>query len=274
VAAFCALAASAAWGVADFVGGVKSRVLHVLAVMLAGQLAGLLTIGTVVAVRGIGPAEPGVALAAPAALAGTLGVLAFYRSMAVGVISIVAPIAAVSTVIPVAVGLIGGERPSSVQGAGMALTIVGVALAAREPAEDGPRRFATGAGLALVAAVGFGSYFPVMHAAAQHDVVWSVLVFRLTSVTLVASAALVVRPTLRPAGQLGWGAAVGILDTLGNFAFAAASARGLVSLVSVLASLYPIVTVALAQLVLGERITPSQAAGATATLAGVVLISA
>jgi drug/metabolite transporter (DMT)-like permease len=112
-----------------------------------------------------------------------------------------------------------------------------------------------------------------MHAAARHDVVWSVLVFRLTSVTLVAAAALVVRPALRPARQLGWGVGVGILDTLGNFAFAAASARGLVSLVSVLASLYPIVTVALAQIVLGERIAPSQAAGATATLAGVVLIS-
>jgi uncharacterized membrane protein len=136
VAAVFALAASAAWGVADFVGGVKSRVLHVLAVMLAGQLAGLLMIGCVTAARGVGPAEPGVALAAPAALAGTLGVLAFYRSMAVGVISIVAPIAAVSTVIPVAAVWL--SRRGSRRGTGLEASRLAPASRSSPPPGSGP----------------------------------------------------------------------------------------------------------------------------------------
>ena len=101
------------------------------------------------------------------------------------------------------------------------------------------------------------------------------LVFRMTAFTLIAVTALVVRSSVRVSGRnAAYVGAVGIGDTLGNGLFAAASAYGLVSVTSVLASLYPIVTVVLARIVLHERVDRAQEAGVVATLAGVVLISA
>lgn len=275
MAVLAALGASVAWGVADFFGGLKSRTLGALAVMLAAQLAGTLVIAVVVAATAEGPDSAVVLLAAPAAVAGTLGLYAFYRGMAAGAISIVAPIAGVSAVIPVVFGVVSGDRPSRLQAIGIAVALGGVALAAREPAETrGTTRIAAGAGLALLAAIGFGSYFPVMHAAARSDVLWAVLVFRLTATSLVVAAALAVRPPLpRRPRDLAVASSIGVLDMTGNFCFALASSRGLVSIVSVLSSLYPVVTVVLARAVLSERVARSQQAGAVAALTGVALIS-
>ena len=271
-----ALSASLAWGCADFFGGLKSRVLGALAVLVVSQLAGTVVIATVVAARGQGPAGPSVLLAIPAGTAGILGLFAFYRGMAVGAISIVAPIAGIAAVIPVVVGIASGDRLGALQAAGIALALVGVGLASRDEGAGGRRaRLASGAGLALLAAIGFGSYFPIMHAAARTDLFWAVLLFRTTAASLVATAAAVVRPRARfTPPDLAAAAAVGVLDVTGNFCFAAASDRGLVSIVSVLASLYPVVTVALARIVLREQVAPLQQVGAGAALAGVVLLSA
>jgi drug/metabolite transporter (DMT)-like permease len=127
----------------------------------------------------------------------------------------------------------------------------------------------------VLAAIAFGGYFIPMHAAAEDDFVWATLVFRMTSFTLVLVAVLVFRPRLaRARRDLAVLACIGVADTTGNVLFAAASSQGLVSVVSVLASLYPVVTVALARLYLRERVTRPQEAGAAATLAGVVLVSA
>lgn len=271
-----ALAASVSWGVSDFFGGLKSRALGVLAVMLVAQLAGTALIAAVVIARGDGPDGSSVLLAAPAALAGTLGIAAFYRGMAIGAVSIVAPIAGVSAVIPVVFGLVGGDRPGSLQIVGIGLALAGVGLAAREQSGTSRAgRFAAGTGLAVLAAIGFGTYFPVMHAAGNADVLWAVLIFRLTATALVVSAAVAVRPRLS-FGRVDVAAvaSIGVLDMCGNFFFAAASGEGLVSLVSVLASLYPVVTVLLARLVLHERVARIQLVGAVSALTGVVLISA
>ncbi len=271
-----ALGASLGWGIADFFGGLKSRSLGVLPVMVVAQVSGTAVIAAVVTVHGEGPNDVTVLLAVPAAVAGTLGIFAFYRGMAVGAISIVAPIAGVAAVIPVAVGIFGGDRPSSLQGTGIALALAGVALAAREPGKSPEAGLvAAGVGLALLAAIGFGSYFPVMHAASQADVLWAVLVFRLTSLAIVLGAFFVVRPRLglgRP--DLVAVGSIGLLDMASNFLFAAAASSGLVSVVSVLASLYPVVTVLLARLVLEERVARIQQAGAAVALVGAALISA
>jgi drug/metabolite transporter (DMT)-like permease len=270
---FLALAASLAWGVADFFGPLVSRTLGSLRVLFWAQVGGTLAIGLAVAVRGQGPAGWAVLFAIAASFGGMLGLFAYYRGMQEGAMSVVAPIAGISAIVPVIFGIATGDSPSLPQLAGIACALVGVGLASIEH-HEGSRRVAAGAGLALLAAVGFGFYFPWMHAAGKVDFWWASFVFRSTALLMLA-AVVATRHTplrLRPRDVVVAGA-VGIGDTIGNFLFAASSGHGLVSLTSVLASLYPVVTVLLAATVLRERVAPLQKAGIVLTLTGVVLIS-
>jgi len=130
-------------------------------------------------------------------------------------------------------------------------------------------------GLALLAAIGFGGYFVPMHAAGAADFWWASLIFRATALLLVVAAVAITRPSVRVTlPDLAFVSAVGFGDLLGNVLFAASAGHGLLSVTSVLASLYPIVTVALARVVLRERVDRGQQAGVVATLAGVAMISA
>jgi drug/metabolite transporter (DMT)-like permease len=269
-----ALGASLTWGFADFFGPLKGRTFGALRVLIYVQLGGLIAIALIVAVRGKGPADAAAFLAVPAAISGTLGLYAYYRGMQVGAMSIVAPIAGISAVVPVVVGIVSGDRPSVWQLLGMAAALGGVFLASRESGSGGTR-FAAGVGLALLAAIGFGGYFPPMHAAGDADFWWASLIFRMTSTSVIVAAVAIRRPALGvPPLQVPLLALIGIGDMLGNLLFAAASTSGLVSVTSVLASLYPIVTVILARIILKERVARSQEAGIALTLAGVGLISA
>lgn len=270
-----ALGASLSWGFADFFGPLQGRKLGALRTLVYVQLGGLVGIAVIVAVRWIGPQSSVALLAIPAAISGTLGLFAYYRGIAVGAISIVAPIAGVSAVVPVIVGIASGESPSTWQLAGIACALMGVFLAAREPRSSGDSRIAAGVGLAILAAIGFGGYFPFMHAAGNADFWWASLIFRIASTSVIMLAVVVARPNILVPGRvLPWLALIGFGDMFGNLLFAAASTSGLVSVTSVLASLYPIVTVVLARIVLSERVARSQEAGIGLTLAGVVLISA
>jgi drug/metabolite transporter (DMT)-like permease len=274
LAVLLALGASATWGLADFFGPLKGRRLGALRVLVYAQLAGLTTIALVVAVRGKGPAHPAVFFAVPAAVSGTLGLYSYYRGMAVGAMSVVAPIAGASAAVPVVFGVATGDRPSLVTGAGITAALTGVVLASRERRE-GRAGIAAGVGLALLAAIGFGCYFPPMHAAGEADFWWAALLFRTTSTSVILAAALVRRPPLALAApDVLVICLVGIGDMSGNLLFAAASSQGLVSVVSVLASLYPVVTVVLARAVLRERVGRLQEVGVLLTLTGVALISA
>ena len=273
-----ALVASLSWGCADFVAGLKSRALSVLAVIVVSQVTGLVLIAAVVGLRGEGP--PGgsfVLFAALSAGAGLAGLAAFYRGLAVGAMSVVAPIAGLSAAIPVVFGLARGEHPSALQGAGMALAVAGVVLASREPAAPGQAgtRTAAGVGLAITAAIGFGTFFVAMDRASDRDVLWAVLANRTAGVALLAVVCAAIRPSLpsRPA-DLGPLIGVGALDMSANALFAVATHEGLVSVVSVLSSLYPVVVIGLAHLVLGERVRPLQSLGAAGALAGVALVVA
>ena len=275
-AALLALAASVGWGIADFLGGLKSRTIPLLAVLALAQPIGLALVALVVFVGGVGAWQSAVLWAVPAAVLGSVGIAAFYRGMATGTISIVAPIAATGVLIPVVVGIATGDRPSALQLAGFPLAIGGAVIASREAGPAlGRARIAAGVPWALLAAVTFGGYFIPMSAAADADVLWAALVFKVSAALLLVAAFAAVRPRV----QLGRNdlvaiAAIGIADSSANVFFAAAAAVGLVSVVSVLASLYPVVTVALAWIVLHERMNPTQRAGVLAALAGVVLISA
>ena len=156
-----ALGASLTWGISDFFGPLKGRTLGALRVLVYVQLGGLTAIALIVAIRGKGPADSGVLFAIPAAISGTLGFYAYYRGMAVGAMSIVAPIAGISAAVPVVFGIATGDRPSLWQGFGIAAALGGVFLASREPGPGG--KVAAGVGLALLAAIGFGCYFPSPH---------------------------------------------------------------------------------------------------------------
>jgi drug/metabolite transporter (DMT)-like permease len=268
-----ALGASLAWGVGDFFGPLVSRTLGSLRVIFWGQVGGVLAIALAVAVRGEGPKAWEVLFASAAAVGGMLGLFAYYQGMVEGAMSVVAPIAGASAIIPVIFGIATGDSPSAAQIAGIACALVGVALASIEHHEGSPR-MAAGVGLALLAALGFGFYFPWMHAAGKVDFWWASLVFRSTALLFLVSVVGARRTPLqlRPRDLVIAGA-VGVADTVGNVLFAASSGQGLVSLTSVLASLYPVVTVLLAATVLHERIARLQKAGIVLTLTGVVLIS-
>jgi drug/metabolite transporter (DMT)-like permease len=272
-----ALIASLSWGTADFVAGIKSRALPLLTVIGLSQVAGLTVIALVVIARGkAAPSGDWWIYAALSAIGGLCGLVAFYRGLSTGLMSVVAPVSALSAAVPVVFGLATGDRPSALQGAGMVVAIAGVALAAREEGPEGAppdKRIASGVGLALVAALGFGSFFVGMDKAAEADALWPILVNRIAGVAMLAVLVASLRPRLA-LGRADFSAlfAVGTLDMAANALFAAASREGLVSLVSVLASLYPVVVIALAHIVLKERTSPLQLAGAGLALGGVALI--
>jgi drug/metabolite transporter (DMT)-like permease len=268
-----ALAAAASWGVGDFLGGLKSRSLSPIAILIVAQPIGLTLLAIWVAARGEGPPGSSVLWACLASVLGTTGLVAFYRGMAAGALSIVAPIAGAGAAIPVIWGLARGDHPSGLQELGFVAAFAGVILASFERRPQAAR-LAAGAGWAVIAMLAFGAYYIPMHAASHGDFLWAAFVFRLTSTTLIACAWLVLRPRHARRADLPILASIGVLDTGGNVFFAAASSRGLVSVVSVLASLYPVVTVLLARAVLHERVHRSQELGIALALGGIVLISA
>jgi drug/metabolite transporter (DMT)-like permease len=242
---------------------------------VVSQAAGFLTIALVVAARGTGPPDARyLGYAVLAGLCGAAGLAALYRGLAVGDMSVVAPISATAAVVPVIAGLVSGERPSALQGLGVALALAGVVLTAHESGTGGGGP-ASGVGLALVAALSFGLVLVALGAASEGDALWGTLSMRVTSLSALTVAALLVRPgfALRD-GALPALVLIGILDVAGTMLFAVASTKSLLSLAAVLAQLYPVVTVLLARVVLGERISRHQQLGVVAVFAGVVLITA
>ena len=273
-----ALASSLAWGFADFFGGLESRRRALLAVLVATQTAGFVLALAIVVVRGEGPPAgyEWVAWAMGGGLLGIAGLAAFYRGLATGNMGVVAPISSAAAVVPLVVGLAGGDRPSQVQSLGIALAIAGVVLASREKSEaDAGRRVAAGAGLAIIAALGFGSFFVAMDRASDADALWAILAARTASVSVLWTAALATRTEI-PREAAAWRLLIpiGLLDTGANLLYALATTQGLLSLVAVLGSVYPVVTIMLAHFFLHERLHMIQRAGAAGALGGAALISA
>jgi drug/metabolite transporter (DMT)-like permease len=275
-----ALSSSACWGVSDFLGGLQSRRIALLRVLLVSQAVGLGGLGVVLALRGVGPPS-GIRMlpAVGGGLAGMLALAAFYRGLAIGTMSIVAPISGTGAAVPVIVGVATGERPGGLQVAGICAAVVGVVLASREhgpaaaPEKTGAARASVA--LALVAALGFGSFFVGLRSSARHDVLWALFAARAASVLVLACAAALRRDALGlQHGRLIVLAVIGALDLGANGLYALATRHGLLSVVAVASSLYPLATVVLARLVLGERVRRVQEVGIVAALAGVAMIAA
>lgn len=289
-----ALLASALWGTSDFAGGLLSRRLPVLRVLLPSQLlalCGLVVSTTALRAWTLQPQPLGWGAASGAV--GVVALACFYRGLATGMMGVVAPVAATGVAVPVFTGVLRGERPHAVQVAGIVVAVIGVVLAARPPASSpvaglgagdlGPGRRPAGAlrplGLALVAAAGFGLVltFVADGSGGRHGSVAMTLVsMRVVDVALLGAAALIRRPAgpLVVARDLPALALVGAFDVTANGIYALASRGALVSVVAVLASLYPVMTVLLARRVLAERMAGQQAAGVALALTGVVLLAA
>ncbi len=273
---FLALGAACCWGVGDFFGGLMSRRQSVLAVVWISQIVGLIAVGAVVLVRGSGlPDTPELLWALAAGVFTVATLIGFFGGMARGPMSLVAPISATGVSIPVLVGIAGGERPSALQLVGIAAACAGIVLAARESGDAdavGLKRVHVCVWFALLAAAGGGSQLVSLDRAAEHDALFAVLLMRGTSVAIFTVVGLIVRPAVARE-TLPMLALIGILDTTAVVLFAAAAAEGLLSVSAVLACLYPVVTVALARVRLGERLAGAQAAGVGLAFAGILLVT-
>ncbi len=276
MAALFALSAALSWGAGDFLGGLASRRIAVLTVLAVSQAIGL--VGVLLWVLLAGDRFPGAIELAPAAgagIAGLIGLGALYRGLAVGAMGIVAPISAASPLVPLTVDAARGAVPSALQWLGIALVLTGIATLSREPG-SGKQRLAAGAGLALVAALGFGLFVVGIDAGADESAPWAVVAARLASVTVaVAVAVFYTRTSLRPPRDLflillG----IGVFDTGANVLVAFATTKDAAGIVAVLSALYPIVTIVLARIVLAERLAVSKRVGGAIAVAGAVLVTA
>jgi drug/metabolite transporter (DMT)-like permease len=274
LSALLALASSVFWGTADFLGGSTARRLPVTTVLVASSVPAVGLLLVVVPVAG-GLEAPGPYLGwgIGYGAVGMVAIAAFYRALADGTMGVVAPIAATGVVVPVVVGLASGEEPALVQLVGILAALVGIVLASSgelRGGADGGRSVV----LALVAALGFGAVLTFLERGSATSVGMTLLVARSCGLVLAVLAAIVRRVPVT-----GWRphrralVAMGSFDVLANATYAIATHTGLLSVVAVLASLYPVVTVLLARHVHHERLTRTQAAGVTAALIGVVLMA-
>ncbi len=280
MAALLALLSSLLWGGADFLGGSLSRRHPAVVVVAGSQLAGLVAALTVATVAGALGAPTGyLPWAVLAGLAGLIGLTSFYAALAAGTMGVVSPIAALGVVVPVFVGLGSGERPHPLQLVGIVVAVAGVVLASGP--ELSGRAGARPLLLAGVAAVGFGLALLFIAEGSATSTLMTLVAMRATSVAVLGVVVGALARRRRRTGQP-WGTGrrdvgpivlVGIGDVAANLTFGLASTRGLVSIVAVLGSLYPVVTVLLARVILHERLAVAQTIGVSGALGGVVLIA-
>lgn len=271
-----ALAASIGWGAADFIGGFKSRALPTLTVLLIANTAGILCLFGIAAAAGSSlPGDINLIWSVPAGGIGLLSMYLLYRSLAVGMISILAPVSATGVIIPVMWGVISGDSLSGLQLSGMIMAFAGTLLAVIKTGEK-PGRVKTvrGLHLALGAAVCIGFYFIFMDKAAQNHPLWASMVMRCAAFVFLVPLIFVLRtPVAVGKRHLPWIILMGFMDAMAAFSFAAASREGMLSIVSILSSLYPLVTVFLSAVIIKEKLNKAQSSGVILAISGVVLIS-
>ena len=273
------LAAAITWGISDFAAGLKSRRLPVAVVLLWVECVGLLAGLTAIIVT----AEPlpdarTLVYSAIAGTCGLAGLAAFYRGLAIGKMSVVAPISAAGVTLPVVVGIASGDELGMVVACGLAVTFAGVLLASREQPHDD--RAVRKAGrqatlLALAAALGFGGYFTFGDVAADGSILWLLTFGRLPLLPLIF---LVVRrqghAMVPPRVDRLPLVAIGLVDLTATGLYGLANTHGALAIVAVVGSLYPDVTILLARMVLHERMLRLQAVGVGAALVGIAMVSA
>lgn len=275
MAALLSLLSALVYGVGDFCGGLATRKASPAAVVLWSHVIGLaLAVATLPLVHGELRAVD-VGLGAVAGAAGAAGVGLLYTALAIGPMGVVAPTTALlAAAVPVVAGVAGGDRPSGPAALGMAVALLAVVLVSAEEGgrlrPEDPRALL----LALGAGAGFGTFFVVLSHAGDDAGTWPLVGARTTSVSLLVLLALTRRVSAEVPPTARWSTAVaGALDVLANLLYLFAVRQGLLSVVSVLAALYPVSTVLLARVVLGERFHRVQQVGMGLALVGTVLLA-
>lgn len=273
------LLSSLLWGGSDFVGGLISRRSSAIVIVRWSSAFGLgyATIA-VLATTGWGGPWGWVPWGMAAGASGALGLISYYHALATGTMGVVAPVTSLGVVVPVVVGVLSGESPSAVTMSGIGVAIVGIVLT------SGPELTGLAAAMpvlvASLAGLFFGIFFVFMDQGAEDSPLLTLWAMRATVVAGFLTVALVRRTTGRrsaealPRRDYGVVALVAAGDLGANLLFGIASTRGFVSITSVLSSLFPVVTVLLAGIVLRERLRPVQIIGVAVTMLGVALISA
>jgi drug/metabolite transporter (DMT)-like permease len=270
-----ALASSLTWGAADFSGGLLTRRLPLAGVTILSQAAGftLLLVGLAADGRIDGHS---LWIGAIGGVGGGAGLACFYAALARGTMSIVSPITACSAIVPLGLSLGAGERPSVLALAGSGIALGGAVLASVEERSTGDTGRRDAIALAVGAALAIGCFIFFLGKASREGSVLSALVgARVGSLTLLIGWAAVTGARVRVTPRAGLAIAlVGLADVTANALFALASQRGLLAVVSVLGSLFPVVTVLLAHVLLHERISGVQRLGVAVALAGIAVVSA
>lgn len=280
-----ALSAAAAWGLADFLAGLAGRRLRgahgtgPLTVPGAGHVVGFLAALLTALLAGAElPLGGPLGVAAMAGVGNAVGVSLLYHGLSVGRMAVVAPVAAaVTSTVPVVVGLLGGERPSSITSTGVVLAVLAAAAVSRIP--DQHRKPTAGSGAAdwaygIGAGLALATMMTVLDRLGTSAVLWPLAVLKGVATTALVLAAIAVRQRIRPPRHVTDEIiAVGILDTAAIGAYLWTLNRDLLVVAAVLVSLYPVGTVLLARTVLNERMSTLQSIGVAGAVLGITLIA-
>ena len=275
-----ALLSAVVYGAADFLGGIVTRRATMIGAVLVTQGSGLVFLLTAT------PLLPDAHLTrhdilfgALAGITGSTGVALLYLALAIGPMSVVAPITAVcAAIVPLLVGLALGERPHPLAGLGVLLALASVGLLSQsdtgEPTTAGkPARLGRGVRVALASGVAIGGFFVALAQTSAAAVMWPLAISRTVSVSVFLTIALAGgRPAGVPRAALAPALACGALDMVANALYMTAARQGQLGLVATLASLYPASTVLLARIVLGERLGLWQQVGVAGAVGAIVLI--
>lgn len=271
---FLALGSSLMWGSADFLGGMVSRRTSPVAVYGLAQAVGLVVLAVAATVTGAWGTAPGYwPWAIASSVLGALGMVTFYSALAIGPMGIVSPLVSMSVIVPVVFGLLSGEVPGGLAVLGIITALIGVVLASGPELSgaESPRALI----LAGLAALAFGGMYITMAEGSSYDPLMTMTAMRITSVVIFAGVLALARSlggaTRRDAPAV---IAIGILDAGANVMFGVATTMGLLATISMLGSLYPVMTAILAAVFLAERLRAVQYVGVAFAMAGIVLISA
>jgi drug/metabolite transporter (DMT)-like permease len=270
-----AVLSAVSYGAADFLGGLATRRFAMYAVVVVSQLVGLILV--VLALPLLPPASAvagDFAWGAASGLAGGIGVALLYRGLAVGVMSVVAPVTAVcAVIIPLAVGTALGERPAALALLGVALALVAIVLVSQAGSETAGTRRSTGVPIAIASGIAIGIFLVCLERTGPAAGLWPLVAARIVSVGFLSGVALSRGEAIRPGpGSLPILVACGALDMLANTLYLLAVRDGPLGIVATLSSLYPASTVILARVVLQERLRPAQVGGVVCAAAAIVLI--
>jgi drug/metabolite transporter (DMT)-like permease len=272
-----ALIACLNWGISGFLAGMKSRIMPVLTLLVFSSMASVAMFIIIMGARGVPfPRDPRLLYAVMGGACGVGALYCLYRGLAVGAISVVVPVSSLCALVPVLTGLAIGEVLHPIQVFGILFAIGGGLMVSLEKNIDAnKKRFASGILPALGAALGFGVFFVVMDLAGTVDPIWAAMISRASFFLFLLPAVLLKRPCLKvKTTHLPAVFAIGILDGSAALAYTTATTKGLLSLVSVISSLYPAVSVILAAFILKERLRGLQFFGVALAIMGVTLISA